>query len=213
MAPCSLAQGLARSGKSRIDRHGVVQATLRAFARGSAKWIPRPLGRRGRMRPGGTFPRRQEGISSAMVSSKAQTVDDYLAQLPSDRRAVVAAVRDHVNAHLPPGYVEAMACGMIGWGVPLSRYPRTYNGEPLSYVGLAAQKNNYSLYLMGCYMNPADDAALRAAYAKAGRKLDMGKSCLRFKSLDGLLLDEIGRLVAAIPVETFIARYESVKRP
>jgi hypothetical protein len=148
-----------------------------------------------------------------MVSSKARAVDDYLAELPPDRRAVVAAVRDHVNAHMPPGYVEAMACGMIGWGVPLSRYPVTYNGEPLGYVGLAAQKNNYSLYLMGCYMNPADSAALKAAYAKAGRKLDMGKSCLRFKSLDGLLLEEIGRLVAATPVETFIARYESVKRP
>jgi len=147
-----------------------------------------------------------------MVSSHAQTVDQYLAQLPADRRAVVAAVRDVVNRHLPPGYVEAMVHGMIGWGVPLSRYPDTYNGQPLGYVGLAAQKNAYSLYLMGCYMCPEQDAALKAAYAKAGKKLDMGKSCLRFKSLDGLLLDDIGRIVASMPVDDLVARAKSVAR-
>jgi uncharacterized protein YdhG (YjbR/CyaY superfamily) len=147
-----------------------------------------------------------------MVSSHAQTVDQYLAELPPDRRAVVAAVRDHVNAHLPPGYVESMAFGMIGWGVPLSRYPDTYNGQPLGYVALAAQKNAYSLYLMGCYMYPEQDAALKAAYAKAGKKLDMGKSCLRFKSLDGLLLDDIGRIIASTPVDEFVARAKSVAR-
>ena len=146
-----------------------------------------------------------------MVSSAATTVDQYLADLPPERRAVVAAVRDFVNAHLPPGYVEAMAFGMIGWGVPLSRYADTYNGQPLAYVGLAAQKNAYSLYLMGCYMDSAEDRALRAAYARAGKKLDMGKSCLRFKSLDGLLLEDIGRIIASLPVDEYIARYESVK--
>lgn len=146
-----------------------------------------------------------------MVASAAATVDQYLADLPPERRAVVAAVRDFVNAHLPAGYVEAMAFGMIGWGVPLSRYPDTYNRRPLGYVGLAAQKNAYSLYLMGCYMDSAEDQALRAAYARAGKRLDMGKSCLRFASLDGLLLEDIGRIIAGTPVDDFIARYESVK--
>lgn len=146
-----------------------------------------------------------------MVASAAATVDQYLADLPPERRAVVAAVRDFVNAHLPTGYVEAMAFGMIGWGVPLSRYPHTYNGRPLCYVGLAAQKNAYSLYLMGCYMDSAEDKALRGAYAKAGKKLDMGKSCLRFKSPDDLLLEDIGRIIASLPVDGYIARYESVK--
>jgi uncharacterized protein YdhG (YjbR/CyaY superfamily) len=146
-----------------------------------------------------------------MVSSAATTVDQYLADLPPERRAVVAAVRDFVNAHLPPGYVEAMAFGMIGWGVPLARYRDTYNGQPLAYVGLAAQKNAYSLYLMGCYMDSAEDRALRAAYARAGKKLDMGKSCLRFKTLDGLLLEDIGRIIASLPVDDYIARYESLK--
>ena len=146
-----------------------------------------------------------------MVSSTAQTVDDYLLQLPAERRAVVAAVRDLVNAHLPAGYVEAMAYGMIGWGIPLSRYPDTYNGQPLGYVGLAAQKNGYSLYLNGVYSDPATEQALRDAYARAGRKLDMGKSCLRFKSLEGLLLDEVARIVASTPVDGFIAQYERAR--
>lgn len=146
-----------------------------------------------------------------MASSRARTVDQYLAELPPDRRAVVAAVRDHVNAHLPPGYVEAMACGMISWGVPLSVYPDTCNGQPQAYVALAAQKNAYSLYLMGCYMEPAQDAALKAAYARAGRKLDRGKSCVRFKSLDGLLLDEIGALIAGTPVAALVARAKAAR--
>ena len=148
-----------------------------------------------------------------MVSSKASTVAQYLAELPPARRAVVSTVRDFVNAHQPPGFVEGMAFGMIGWAVPLSRYPDTYNKQPLGNVGLAAQKNAYSLYLMGCYMDSAEDRALRAAYAKAGRKLDMGKSCLRFKALDGLLLEDIGRIIAGLPVDAYIARYESVKHP
>jgi hypothetical protein len=121
-------------------------------------------------------------------------------------------VRDHVNAHMPPGYVESVAFGKIGWGVPLSRYPDTYNGQPLGYVALAAQKNDYSLYQMDCYMNPEQDASLKAAYAKAGKKLDMGKSCLRFKSLDSLLLDDIGRLIASTPVDDLVARAKSVAR-
>ena len=83
-----------------------------------------------------------------MVSSKAKTVEDYLDELPPDRRAVVSAVRDLVNANLPEGYVETMNWGMIAWEVPLSRYPVTYNKQPLGYVALAAQKNAYSLYLM-----------------------------------------------------------------
>jgi hypothetical protein len=145
-----------------------------------------------------------------MVSSKATTVAQYLDELPPERRAVMSAVRDHVNAHLPDGYVEGMGYGAIGWCIPLSRYPKTYNGQPLSYVGLAAQKNAYSLYLVGCYMDADQQQALQAAYAQAGKKLDMGKSCLRFKSLDGLLLEPIGKLIAEMPVDAYITRYEAV---
>ncbi|NUO74987.1 MAG: DUF1801 domain-containing protein [Lysobacter sp.] len=144
-----------------------------------------------------------------MVSSAAPTVSAYLAALAPERRAVVAAVRDLVNAHLPDGYVEEMAFGMIGWNIPLARYPKTYNKQPLNYAALAAQKNGYSLYLNCVYADSERDARLRAAYARAGRKLDMGKSCLRFKSLDDLLQDEIAGIVASTSVEQYIAMYEA----
>jgi hypothetical protein len=144
-----------------------------------------------------------------MASSKAKTVDDYLAELPEDRRAVVSAVRDLVNRHLPPGYVEAMSWGMISWEIPLSRYPATYNKQPLAYVALAAQKQYYALYLMACYANSSQDVALRNAYADAGKALDMGKSCLRFKTLDDLLPEAIGGVVASTPVDAHIAQYQA----
>jgi hypothetical protein len=145
------------------------------------------------------------------MQGKAATVAQYLAELPPERRAVVATVRDFVNAHQPPGFVEGMSFGMIGWAIPLSRYPDTYNKQPLGNVGLAAQKNAYSLYLMGCYMDSDEDRALRAAYAKAGKKLDMGKCCIRFKSLDGLLLEAIAPVIAGTSVEQFIARHEAAR--
>ena len=147
-----------------------------------------------------------------MVSSAATSVDAYLAELPPQRRAVVSAVRDMVNAHIPPGYEEGMAYGMIGWSVPLSRYPVTYNKQPLSYAALAAQKNNYALYLTCAEAGSGREQALRDAYAEAGRKLDMGKSCLRFKSLDELLIAPVAALIAATSVEQFIARYEASRK-
>ncbi len=144
-----------------------------------------------------------------MASSKAKTVKEYLAELPEERRAVIASVRALVNRHIPDGYVEAMSWGMIAWEVPLSRYPTTYNKQPLPYVALAAQKQYYALYLTVCYANSAQDVVLRNAYADAGRKLDMGKSCLRFKSTDDLLSDVIGGVIASTPVDTLIAQYEA----
>jgi hypothetical protein len=144
-----------------------------------------------------------------MASSKAKTVDDYLKELPEDRRAVVSAVRDLVNRHLPAGYVEAMSWGMISWEIPLSRYPATYNRQPLAYVALAAQKQYYALYLMACYANSTQDVALRNAYADAGKALDMGKSCLRFKALDDLRPEVIGGVVASTPVDAHIAQYQA----
>lgn len=144
-----------------------------------------------------------------MVQSKAASVAQYLAELPPERRAVVSKVRDMVNAHIPAGYKETMAFGMIGWGIPLSRYPQTYNKQPLAYVALAAQKNNYSLYLMGVYGVGEQEKKLRAAAAAQGKKLDMGKSCLRFKKADDLPLDVIGELIASMSVEDYIAVYEA----
>ena len=147
-----------------------------------------------------------------MVSSAAKTVDAYLAGLPAERAAVVATMRAFVNAHLPPGYREDMAFGMIGWGIPLSRYPVTYNKQPLCYAALAAQKNNYSLYLMCAYGDGEQERRLRAAAAAQGKKLDMGKSCVRFKRLEDLPLDTIGDVIASTSVEDHIAQYEASRK-
>ncbi len=146
-----------------------------------------------------------------MVSSAAKTVEDYLAGLPPERRAVIATVRDTVNAHLPPGYEETMNWGMISWEIPLSRYPVTYNKQPLSFAALAAQKNNYSLYLMSVYAGSGGEQQLREAAAALGRTLDMGKSCLRFKQVEHLPLQAIGALIASVPVEAYIAQYEAAR--
>lgn len=144
-----------------------------------------------------------------MVSSAAATVEAYLAELPPERRAVVSKVRDLVNAHLPAGYAESMNWGMISWEIPLARYPVTYNKQPLTYAALAAQKNNYALYLMCAYSDSQIERDLRAAYAAAGLKLDMGKSCLRFRGLDALLQPAVAAVIASTPPETHIARYEA----
>ncbi|MFT3807029.1 DUF1801 domain-containing protein [Arenimonas sp.] len=146
-----------------------------------------------------------------MAGSAASTVADYLAELPPERRAIVSTVRDLVNRHLPAGYSETMGWGMICWGIPLARYPDTYNKQPLCYAGLAANKNAYSLHLMSVYAESKQENSLRLAYEKADKKLDMGKCCLRFRSLDGLLMDEIGRIVAATSVDDYIAHYESAR--
>lgn len=143
-----------------------------------------------------------------MARSAATTVEDYLAELPPERRAVAAALRALILEHLPHGYVETISWGMPSYEVPLSRYAHTHNGQPLGYVAFAAQKNGYSLYLSGVYMDPDKDAALRAAFAQAGKKLDMGKSCVRFKRLDDLPLPAIGTLIAGTSMADFIACYE-----
>jgi uncharacterized protein YdhG (YjbR/CyaY superfamily) len=142
------------------------------------------------------------------MQSAAASVDAYLAELPAERRAVLASVLETVRRSVPPGYTEAMAWGMIGWSVPLERYPDTYNGQPLSYLGLAAQKRHYALYLSGCYMDPAAEREFRAKWEATGRRLDMGKSCLRFQRLDDLDLDLLAETIAATPVEDLIATYE-----
>lgn len=147
-----------------------------------------------------------------MARSASKTPAAYLASLPADRRATIAAVRDVVNAHMPHGYEETMNWGMITWEVPLSRYPNTPNGEPLCYVGLAAQKNYSTLYLMGAYANSQRFRALQDAFAKAGKKFDMGKSCLHFKRPEDLELDAIGGIIASFSPDEWIAVMEKSRR-
>ena len=143
-----------------------------------------------------------------MVASRAPTVADYLAELPAERRRQIEIVRDLVNSALPTGYREGIGFGMIGWVVPLERYPDTYNRQPLAYAGLAAQKNYNSLYLNCVYASTERSARLKAGAEAAGKPLDMGKSCIRFKMAADLPLALIAEEIAATPPAEFIALYE-----
>jgi hypothetical protein len=147
-----------------------------------------------------------------MARSNATTVQEYLDELPEERRSVIATVRDIILRNLPEGYKECLSFGMIGYVVPLERYPDTYNGQPLAYVGLAAQKSHYAVYLTCTYQDPEKEAWFRDAFQKAGKKLDMGKSCVRFKKLQDLPLDVIGQAVAGTTPEDFIASYEAARQ-
>ena len=146
-----------------------------------------------------------------MVSSRARTVKTYLNDLPADRRAVVSKLRSVIRRHLPAGYQEAMNWGMIAYQVPLERYPETYNGEPLLYAAVAAQKRHYSLYLTSVYQQNALEKRLRAAFDRAGKKLDMGKSCIRFTTLEDLPLEAIGEIVGSVSVDQFLKNYEKAR--
>ncbi|MFO0910503.1 MAG: DUF1801 domain-containing protein [Isosphaeraceae bacterium] len=146
-----------------------------------------------------------------MVQSKATTVEEYLASLPAERREVIVALRQQVLDHLPEGYVETMNWGMICYEIPLARYPNTYNKQPLLFAAIAAQKNHHAIYLTCVYQDPKLETILRSGFEKAGKKLDMGKSCVRFQSLDQLELETIGQILAATSVEHFIASYEAAR--
>lgn len=147
-----------------------------------------------------------------MVMSKAKTVDAYLDELPEERRSAIAKVRDVVRKHLPKGYKEEMDYGMIVWTLPLETYPDTYNGKPLCCASLASQKNYNSLYLMGVYGDPKKEKELKDAFAKAGKKMDMGKSCLRFRKVEDLPLDAIGKIIASTPPEELIRQAEAAHK-
>jgi hypothetical protein len=147
------------------------------------------------------------------MQSKATTVAQYLAELPTDRRAAIEAVRAVVRKNLDPLYEEGMQYGMIGFYVPHRVYPPGYHcdpKQPLPFACLASQKNYLSLYL-GCVYGDTPLARwFQEAWAKTGKKLDMGKSCIRFKQADDLALDVIGEAIRRLPARKFIEYYESV---
>lgn len=146
------------------------------------------------------------------MPSKAKTVAEYLSSLPSDQREVLAAVRTVILANLDSGFQEAMQYGMVGYSVPHSRYPAGYHcdpKQPLPFAALAAQKNAISLHLMGLYMNPAELQWFTKAWKATGKKLDMGKACVRFKKLDDVALDVVGQAFRRISAAAWIATYEA----
>jgi uncharacterized protein YdhG (YjbR/CyaY superfamily) len=137
------------------------------------------------------------------VKSAAATVEAYLAELPADRRNALEKLRAIILANLPAGYVEAMSWGMIAYEVPLAIAPKTYNGKPLMYAALASQKNHMAVYLCGLYCTPGALDRFKASWK--AKKLDMGVACLRFKKVEDLDLEAIGRVIAQTPVADFAA--------
>ncbi len=149
------------------------------------------------------------------MQSKVATVAEYIASLPPDRRTAIEAVRKVVLANLDSGFAEGMQYGMIGWFVPHSVYPAGYHcdpEQPLPFAGLASQKNYMSLYIMCLYADGPVLQRFRKQWAAAGKKLDMGKACIRFKKLDDLALDVIAETFSRITAKKFIADYENVLR-
>lgn len=145
------------------------------------------------------------------MQSKAKTVKEYLAELPPERKAAISAVREVILKNLPKGFEEMMQYGMIGYSVPHSIYPPGYHcdpKQPLPFVGLASQKNHMAVYMMNIYMDKETENWFVKAYKATGKKLDIGKSCIRFKKLDDLALEVIGQAVGRKSVKEYIALYE-----
>ena len=146
------------------------------------------------------------------MTTSATTVHDYLSSLTPEQRSVIEPVRSEIISHLPSGFVETINWGMLSYEVPLELYPNTYNKKPLNYIGLAVQKKYYSLYLMPAYMDKEVYQTLMDAFEKSGKKLSMGKSCIRFKKVDDLPLDLIGSIIASHSVQSFITAYETARK-
>lgn len=145
------------------------------------------------------------------MQSSAKTVQEYLKELPGERREAINAVRGVILANLPKGYEEGMSYGMIGYVVPHSIYPKGYQCNPklpLPFVNLGSQKNHMSLHLMCCYGDAKLKAGFEKAWKAAGKKFDMGGGCVRFKKLEDVPLKVIGDLVASMPVDVYIRRIE-----
>jgi hypothetical protein len=146
------------------------------------------------------------------MQSKATTIEQYLSDLPADRRAALEAVREVILKNLDRDYEEGMQYGMIGYYVPHRVYPAGYHcdpKQPLPFAGLASQKNHMALYLMCTYGDSDHATWFRQAWARTGKKLDMGKSCVRFKKLDDLALDVIAEAIKRVPAKKYIEHCEA----
>ena len=147
------------------------------------------------------------------MQSKAATVDQYLSEVPPERQAAMNKLRKVISKNLPKGFKEGMGYGMMGYSVPHSIYPAGYHcnpKDPLPFAGIASQKNSINFYHMGIYADPKLLKWFTDEYAKTGQgKLDMGKSCMRFKKPENIPFDLIGELCTKITVETWIEMYET----
>ncbi len=142
-----------------------------------------------------------------MPRSTATTPDEYIDSLPEDRQEAMRTVADVVRRNLPDGYREGMAYGMIGWFVPLETFADTYNGQPLGLAALASQRHYMSLYLNNVYGDPETERWFRERWARTGKPLDMGKSCVRFRRVEDIPLDVIGEVIRRTDIGTYLRQH------
>ena len=147
-----------------------------------------------------------------MARKVSSAISSFLANLPAERRREVERVREAVRRYLPAGYEEVISKNMLVYQVPLERYADTYNGHPLWYVALASEKSYLSLHLMSIYGDRALAQRLADGFRAAGKKLDMGKACIRFQTADDLPLDVIGQIVARIPPDRWVQIAQTARR-
>ena len=148
-----------------------------------------------------------------MVRREAITIEEYLEQLNPDRRTAIAAIRECVLRHLQEGYDEQMRWGMITYEIPLQTFPDTYNKQPLMYAAIASQKRHMSVYLMNIYGRKDLKEWFEARYRESGRKLDIGKACVRFKTLDDVPLELIGEAISKRLVADHLEIYRASRSP
>jgi hypothetical protein len=145
------------------------------------------------------------------MQSKDKTVPEYLASLPEDRRSALEAMRKVIKKHIDKSFVEGMQYGGLSYFLPHSRYPAGYlcdPKEPLPFAGIISQKNHIGLYLFCIYCSPEEEAAFRKDWLASGKKLDMGKSCVRVKKLEDVPLDVLARMLERVTARKFVAAYE-----
>ena len=147
------------------------------------------------------------------MQSTAKTVDEYLDKLPADRRDAIGKVRDVINANIPAGFEEKIQFGAISWCVPESVLPakEVYNKQPLCLTSLASQKNHMAVYMLHIYGDRMLRTWFEKAYKDAGKKLDMGQSCVRFKTLDALPLEVIGEAMTKVTADRYADAYRRIR--
>lgn len=147
------------------------------------------------------------------MKSNANSIKQYLLELPQERRTAIEAVRKVILDNLPPGYEEVMNWGMITYQVPLAVYPDTYNKKPLMYAALSSQKYHMAVYLIGIYLDEQKRKWFEEEYAATGKKMDIGKSCVRFKKLEDLPLPLVGKAIIAYSVKDFVEKFKLLRNP
>ncbi len=141
------------------------------------------------------------------MKSEAKSVEEYINNLHQERKEAISVVRETILKNIPLGIEEVMNWGMITYEVPLNIFPKTYNGKPLLFAALASQKNHMAIYLSGVYSDDKLREIFVREYKTTGKRLDMGKSCVRFRKLDNLPLDLIGKTISALDIDQFIEIY------